>query len=112
MSGSPLSSSGGDGSVRIESKHAQVRRFLVDGVCSGRFPVGGSLPSEGKLMQQLGVSRVTIRHALAHLMNDGFIQSQQGLPHVVLSQEPRPMIGLIYGYQVYGPQEILSYRLM
>ena len=96
----------------ILSKYAQVRHFLLEGIRTRRYAIGDVLPSESELIEEFGVSRVTVRRALSDLSHDGFIRSQQGMPHIVCGHELRPTIGLIYGNQVYGPNEILSYRLL
>src|SRR5699024_5670924 len=48
------------------------------------YPTGSLLPSEKNLAQQYGVSRETIRKALALLLDSGYIQKQQGKGSIVL----------------------------
>jgi GntR family transcriptional regulator len=47
-------------------------------VSSGQVPSGQLLPSESELADEHGVSRVTIRKALAQLKSDGIVASRQG----------------------------------
>lgn len=54
----------------------------------GVFPINTPLPSEPKLAQQLGVSRMTLRQALALLQEDGLIQKVHGKGNFV-TQVPR-----------------------
>ncbi|MGH7646999.1 MAG: FadR/GntR family transcriptional regulator [Gemmatimonadaceae bacterium] len=62
------------------------RRRLVDEVIdhlrgeisSGKLPTGTRLPAEGKLTEQLGVSRTTLREAIVVLSHDGLVDVRQG----------------------------------
>lgn len=62
------------------------RRRLVDEVIdhlrteisSGHLPTGFRLPPEGKLTQQLGVSRTTLREAIVVLSHDGLVDVRRG----------------------------------
>ncbi len=81
----------------IGPKYEQVRQLLLKKVRSGRFSVGKALPSESKLLEQFGVSRVTVRRALQCLVRDGVIRSEQGLGHIVRASEVNPPIGIIFG---------------
>jgi GntR family transcriptional regulator len=47
-------------------------------VTSGSIRPGGRLPPERELCQHLGISRVTLRKALAKLVDDGVLQSSHG----------------------------------
>lgn len=60
------------------SKHERLRDYLVDEMIAGRMKPGQALPSERRLMRQLGVARMTISQALASLENDGLIRRVQG----------------------------------
>ena len=53
----------------------QALRSLID---SGRLAPGQALPSERDLAQQLGLSRVTVRRALADLVEDGLLVQRHG----------------------------------
>ena len=52
----------------------QFYKDIMDGV----YPVGSKLPSENELREIYGVSRNTLRQALAILYQDGFIEKFQG----------------------------------
>ncbi|MCL2580028.1 MAG: GntR family transcriptional regulator [Oscillospiraceae bacterium] len=70
-----------NGNVTEERKPAYVlvydrlRAMLTDGMT---FPVGSRLPSEPKLAEMLGTSRMTLRQALALLVEDGLVCKAQG----------------------------------
>ena len=64
---------------RIPQKlHEQVFDSIKDMIRSGALEQGDLLPSENKLAQQLGVSRVTVRWALKQLAEAGIIQTRKG----------------------------------
>ena len=57
----------------------QVYEKLYEMINDGNtFPVGTKLPSEPKLANMLGVSRMTLRQALSLLREDGLITKIQG----------------------------------
>lgn len=58
----------------------QVVREILNGIESGELTRdGGLLPSEAEMSQHFGVSRATLREALAHLENRGLIVRRQGV---------------------------------
>lgn len=57
---------------------------IVEAILRGDFAAAGKLPTEGVLSSQFGVSRPTVREALARLRSDGVIESRRGSgSHVV-----------------------------
>lgn len=67
-------------SARHEEIAAELRRAIDDGV----YRIGGTLPSESELAARYGVSRGTVRQAVAALTAEGRIGSRQGARRVVL----------------------------
>lgn len=72
-----------DRSARINHDAArplwqQVADDVRADIHSGRLPAGARLPSENDLAHQYGVSRVTIRHALQSLSEEGLTEAVQG----------------------------------
>jgi GntR family transcriptional regulator len=61
------------------SRHRKVSLVLSDGIASGRYRSGESLPGEEALAKMFGVSRVTVRRALADLDAAGLIERKHGL---------------------------------
>lgn len=69
---------------RIPQKlHEQVFDSIKDMIRSGALEQGDLLPSENKLAQQMGVSRVTVRWALKQLSEAGIIQTRKGKGSIV-----------------------------
>lgn len=60
------------------SKARQLYLLLRDRIASGRLNGGGLLPGEQALAAAHGVSRVTVRRALAELQREGFVSRRRG----------------------------------
>lgn len=58
--------------------HIQVSNLLTSRILDGEWPIGGMLPSEQLLCTQLGISRGTLRQALAELQSNGYVRREQG----------------------------------
>ncbi|KQS75743.1 GntR family transcriptional regulator [Rhizobium sp. Leaf384] len=58
--------------------HQQVKEALLRAIEDGRLPHNGKLPSERKLVESFGVSRITVRHAIQDLIRQGMVKSQPG----------------------------------
>ena len=56
----------------------QVIEVLRGNITSGRWPVGSRLPFESELLEQLEVSRVTLRQAVQALVHVGVLETIQG----------------------------------
>lgn len=65
-------------------KYVKVYDILYERIEQGEFPPGSQLPSEPELSKQMGVSRMTLRQALALLREDGLIHNVQGKGNFVL----------------------------
>ena len=57
---------------------AQVRDALRAEILGGGLVPGDRLPSESALITRFGVSRITVRQALAELQSDGLVQTVNG----------------------------------
>jgi len=58
--------------------YARLRDALRGDILAGRLRVHDKLPSEHELVQAHGVSRITVRQALADLQREGLIMRLQG----------------------------------
>ena len=56
----------------------QTAELLARQVKEGIFPAGRRLPTERELCGRLGISRVTLRKALQHLVEQGVLRSSHG----------------------------------
>ncbi len=60
------------------SVYEQIAAELRDQIVTGQLAAGQKMPSETTLEQRYGVSRVTIRRALAVLRNQGMVVVRKG----------------------------------
>ena len=58
--------------------YSQVERMVMEMIDAGLLASGQRAPSERKLAEQLGISRMTVRAALSNLIADGFLYSVPG----------------------------------
>ncbi len=84
--------------------HHQVERLLRARIESGEWEPGEQVPTELSLVRRLGVSRNTIREALATLERDALIVRRRGRGTFVRAAEPPPrprtvITNLVLGYE-------------
>jgi GntR family transcriptional regulator len=68
--------------------HRQLFLVLHDEIDRGVIAPGDSLPTEQTLCDQFGVSRITVRRALADLAEQGYIERKQGVGSFVREHGP------------------------
>lgn len=75
------------------SLHRQLFTVLRDQILQGLYQAGALLPKEEELCVQFGVSRITVRRALADLEQQGLVERRQGRGTFVGQQLPptRPL---------------------
>ncbi len=67
----------------------QLKKHLVELIEEGQFGANQALPTEAQLMEQCGVSRVTVRRALHELEHEGYITRVAGKGTFVLQSRLR-----------------------
>lgn len=65
--------------VSGQLQYALVAQRLIEDISSGRYPVGGLLPTEFELCRQFGVSRHTVREAIRRLQERGLVTRRRGI---------------------------------
>lgn len=68
-------------------KYVKVYDRLYEMIQSGIFPAGSQLPAETDLAEQMHVSRMTLRKALALLQEDNLITNKSGVGNFVNTPE-------------------------
>lgn len=68
--------------------HRQLFLVLHDEIDRGVLAPGDALPTEQTLCEQFGVSRITVRRALADLAQQGYIERRQGVGSFVRRHDP------------------------
>ena len=58
--------------------YEQVKAFIRSRISSGEWKPGDPVPSEAALMQQFGISRMTVNRALRELAAEGLVTRVQG----------------------------------
>jgi GntR family histidine utilization transcriptional repressor len=59
--------------------YARVKSHLKSGLEDGRWPPGTLMPSEAELVEQFGVSRMTVNRAVRELQAEGLVERVQGV---------------------------------
>jgi GntR family transcriptional regulator len=60
------------------SLQQQVRRAILREIADGRYAIGAQLPTEKEYAERQGVSLITVRNALASLVQAGYIERSSG----------------------------------
>jgi GntR family transcriptional regulator len=66
-----------DKDLRVPLYH-QLKCALMKAIESGQCQSGEQLPNEGKLAENFGVSKITVRQALQELADLGYVRREQG----------------------------------
>ncbi|MGB6458073.1 MAG: GntR family transcriptional regulator [Streptosporangiaceae bacterium] len=69
--------------------HAQIEDWLADAIAAGQLSPGDRLPTENDLAAWLGVSRMTLRHALGELAQRGLVTRAVGRGGGTFVAEPK-----------------------
>jgi DNA-binding GntR family transcriptional regulator len=72
-----------------QTRYAVVAKDLMEGISSGRFPVGTLLPTELELCELYDVSRHTVRAAITQLQNQGLVSRRKRVGTRVESATPK-----------------------
>jgi GntR family transcriptional repressor for pyruvate dehydrogenase complex len=73
---------------RSTSALARTVRSLESGIQEGRWQADERLPSERALAESLGVSRATVREAIARLASKGLVEARHGSGVYLLRSRP------------------------
>lgn len=76
----------------------QLYTYLKEAILDGEYTPGQCVPSESEMMAQYGVSRVTVRRAIADLERDGFLKRYRGKGSVVLERKSITTLNSLYSF--------------
>ncbi|MBC8440996.1 MAG: FadR family transcriptional regulator [Deltaproteobacteria bacterium] len=101
--------------LRTEKLSNQVKDVLKHAILKGEFKPGDKLPPETQLVDQLKVSKVTIREALNEMESEGLIEKRRGIyGGSFVAQPGSNKIGQVMNnfYQFGGltPEEMVQFR--
>src|SRR5260370_1519102 len=81
----------------------QLSEAIRDKIVRGEYSLGEPIPTEDQLQKYYGISRTTVRLALAKLVNEGYIRRQQGKgtyvnpQGLVTKRRPKPLSRDMFG---------------
>lgn len=80
--------------------YRQLADLLRDQITSGQIPPGDLLPFEGRLCQEHGVGRATVRRALQVLRLEGLVVTERGYGTRVVEEQAREQVRVPRGARV------------
>ena len=84
-----MASKNGTSRRTAQPRYQRVADDLTKRIGSGRYPVGGYLPTEMELCQQYSISRHTVREALRQLRDAGLISRRRRIGTEVVARTPK-----------------------
>ena len=72
--------------------YAQLAQSIKNAIHSGALSYGEKLPSESEFMARCGLSRMTVRSALAQLVSEKYIEKRQGTGAFVAYDNDQPTV--------------------
>jgi GntR family transcriptional regulator len=89
--------------VRLDKRspiplYHQLQAIIDARIASGEWVPGRQLPSERELCEEFGVSRITVRQALAALANEGRLARQQGVGTFVAPRRIEQHLNRLTGF--------------
>lgn len=81
-------------SNRKATRYAIAYNKILAMIKDGLYPEGSKLPTEPLLAEQLGISRSTLRQALALLQEDGILEARKGIGNFVRKTLDTDNVGL------------------
>jgi DNA-binding LacI/PurR family transcriptional regulator len=71
------------------TKHRQICDHIRDGIASGKYTVGGQVPTEAELSRLFSACRQTVTQAMRELVQQGLLTRQRGVGTFVSRQLPK-----------------------
>ena len=84
-----MASKNGSARRAAQPRYQRVADDLTKRIGSGKYPVGGYLPTEMELCRHYGISRHTVREALRQLRDAGLISRRRRIGTEVVARMPK-----------------------
>jgi Transcriptional regulators len=65
-------------SRRKRPLYLQIKNILKDRILHGQYPLDTNIPSEPRLEEEFGVSKITVRNAIKELVAEGYLEPSSG----------------------------------
>lgn len=91
-------------------RYKLVAQQIAELINSGQLPVESKMPTDRELVEQLGVSRATVREAMIALEIAGFVENRFGAGAFVSAIPPQA--GALSQFTGPGPFELLEARMV
>lgn len=69
------------------AKYLMIYEELKKEIKNGTYPVGETFPAEPELQNRFGASRITVRHSVQMLVDDGYLQRMSGIGTIVINRK-------------------------
>jgi GntR family transcriptional regulator len=101
--------------IMSKTRYAQVAQDLIEGITTGRYPVGSLLPTEMELCKQYGSCRHTVRTAIRELQDLGLVSRRKKVGTRVETATPfaggyRQSLSSINDLMQYGAKHLRIVR--
>ena len=75
--------------LRQSARYAEIAQALRSEIEHGNYRIGDKLPTEHELCEKFAASRFTVRHAIAWLRDQGFVDARPGIGTRVIALQKR-----------------------
>lgn len=90
--------------------YIQLKDEIAAKIKDGVWDVDSQIPSEKALIEEYGVGRATVREALSHLVNEGYLYKKHGIGTFVARKQSslgfEPLISLTYSLKAKGVEPV------
>lgn len=80
------------------SLYYQVKEIMTENLKCGKWPINSKIPTEVELCRIYGVSRITVRQALAELEREGYLYRKQGKGTFVTTPKLEQRLSHFYSF--------------
>ncbi len=78
--------------------YIEIRNFMMSQIMNGHIKLGEKIPTERELMELFGTSRMTVRHAIDKMVDDGVLTRVVGRGTFVSSEKINVGLNILKGF--------------